>query len=276
MKNSEKNKTNGFLLGLTLLSIAVAITAPFVWDQFLEGQLGIIVLVFVEILLLTFIISSIHSLWKNSGSGEWKMKSDKKGMVVYTLKVPGETWLKIKIVGRLKAKLASILTLMRNPDAAKDVGMFDSYYINGSDPKLDGADPKQVYYTFKQKLFPPFKHREFVVKSEFSQDPVSKEMKFNFVAAPDKLPVNKRCHRVTKMHNRWRYTPLKNGEVEYEFVYDAVDPGGYFPYALANWLIPSMLPYAFAKMPKILDKEKYRNAKVDYVQEVNQPEEMMI
>ncbi|MBQ0740662.1 hypothetical protein J9332_40940, partial [Aquimarina celericrescens] len=90
-----------------------------------------------------------------------------------------------------------------------------------------------------------------------SQDPITKEMKFNFVAAPDKLPVNKRYHRVTKMHNKWRYTPLENGEVEYEFIYDAVDPGGYFPYALANWLIPNMLPFAFSKMSKILDKEKY-------------------
>lgn len=275
MKHSEKNKTNAFSVALILLSIAVAVAAPFVWNRFIEGQLGVITLVLIEVLLLVFILTSTHSIWKKSGSGEWKLKSDKKGMKLYTLKVPGETWLKIKIIGRLNAKLKSILTLMRNPDAAKDVGMFDSHYIKGWDPKLDGVDPKLVYYTFKQKLFPPFKHREFVVKSEFSQDPVTKEMKFNFVAAPDKLPVNKRYHRVTEMHNKWRYTPLQNGEVEYEFIYDAVDPGGYFPYALANWLIPSMLPFAFSKMSKILDKEKYRNAEVDYVQEVDEPVEAM-
>ncbi|MBL6449566.1 hypothetical protein JMN32_24855 [Fulvivirga sp. 29W222] len=275
MEHSGKNKTNGFLLMLTLLSVIAVVAAPFVWDRFMEGQTGMIALIVVEVLLVIFIIASSHSLWKNSGSGEWKLKSDKKGMRVYTLKNPGETWLKIKIIGRLKARLASILTLMRNPDAADDVGMFDSYYIDGWDPDKDGVDPKLVYYTFKQKLFPPFKHREFVVKSEFSQDPVTKEMKFNFVAAPDKLPFNKRYHRVTEMHNRWKYTPLENGEVEYEFIYDAVDPGGNFPYALANWLIPAMLPFAFAKMPKILDKEKYRNAKMDYVQEVGEPAEAM-
>lgn len=266
MEHSGKNKTNGFLLMLTLLSVIAAVAVPFVWDRFMAGQTGMIALIVVEVLLVIFIIASSHSLWKNSGSGEWKLKSDKKGMRVYTLKTPGETWIKIKIIGRLRAKLASIITLMRNPDSAEDVGMFDSHYINGS-----GSDPKLVYYTFKQKLFPPFKHREFVVKSEFSQDPETKEMKFNFVAAPDKLPFNKRYHRVTKMHNKWRYTPLESGEVEYEFIYDAVDPGGYFPYALANWLIPAMLPFAFSKMPKILDKEKYRNAKADYVLEVDQP-----
>jgi hypothetical protein len=266
MKNSGKNKANGLLLSLTLLGTLVAIAIPFVWSRFIEGQL--LVLILVELTYLIVILSSIHFLWKSSGSGQWKLRTDSKGMKLYTLKVPGEAWLKIRIVGRLRARLASILTLMRNPDAAEDVGMFDSYY-------LDGADPKLVYYTFKQKLFPPFKHREFVVKSEFSQDPISKEMRFNFVAAPDKLPVNKRCHRITKMHNKWRYTPLASGDVEYEFIYDAVDPGGYFPYALANWLIPSMLPMAFAKMPKILSKEKYLNATVDYVQEVDQPVEAM-
>ncbi|EZH71971.1 hypothetical protein ATO12_04960 [Aquimarina atlantica] len=271
MEHSKKNKTNSFLLILVLLSIAVGAVAPFVWNRFIDGQLGIITLVLAEVLLLTFILTSAHSLWKKSGSSQWKLKSDKKQMKVYTLKIPGEKLLKIKIVGRLKSiRLASILTLMRNPDSAEDVNMFDSHYID------DSMYPELVYYTFKQKVFPPFKVREYVVKSEFSQDPVSKEMKFNFVGVPDKLPINKRYHRVTKMHNKWRYTPLKNGEIEYEFIYDAEDPGGYFPYALANWLIPSMLPFAFAKMPKILDKEKYRNAVVDYVREVDQPEEMMI
>jgi hypothetical protein len=262
MKHSGEKKTHGFLLLLTLLCLAVAIAAPFVWGRFVEGQLG--VLIAMEVLLLVVMLALIHPQWKDSGSGEWKLKADKKGVKVYTLKVPGETWLKIKVVGRLQASLSSILTLMRNPDAAEDVGMFDSYYI-------DGADPRLVYYTFKQKLFPPFKHREFVVKSEFSQDPFSKEMKFNFVAAPDKLPVNDRYFRVTQMHNKWRYTPLATGEVEYEFIYDAVDPGGNFPYALANWMIPAMLPFAFAKMPGILNKEKYLNAKVDYIQEVDEP-----
>lgn len=266
MKNSGKNKPNGVLLALTRLGIIVAIALPFVWDRFSEGPL--MVLILIEIALLAVILASMHARWKSAGSGEWKLRTNKNGMKLYTLKVPGEIWLKIRIVGRLKARLASILTLMRNPDAAQDVGMFDSYYLDGSDPKL-------VYYTFKQKLFPPFKHREFVVRSEFSQDPVSKEMKFNFVAAPEKKPFNKRYHRVTKMHNRWRYTPLESGEVEYEFIYDAVDPGGYFPYALANWMIPAMLPFAFSKMPKILSKEKYLNAQVDYVQEVDQPVEAM-
>lgn len=275
MEHSKKNKTNGFLLVLTILGIAVGVAAPFVWNRIIGEQFGVITLVLTEVFLLIFILTSIHSLWKKSGSGQWKLKSDKKQMKVYTLKVPGETWLKIKIIGRLNARLASILTLMRNPDAAADVGMFDSHYLEGSDPVKDGIDPKLVYYTFKQKLFPPFKHREFVVRSEFSQDPVNKEMKFNFVGVPDKLPIDKRYHRVTQMHNKWRYTPLENGEVEYEFIYDAVDPGGYFPYALANWLIPSMLPYAFAKMPKILNKEKYRDAQVDYVLEVGEHAEIM-
>lgn len=262
MNNSVKNKPNGFLVVIRFLCLAAAIAAPFVWGRFFAGQTA--ALIAVEALLLIVVLAITHSIWKHSGTGEWKLKADKKGIKVYTLKVPGETWLKIKVTGKLWARLASILTLMRNPDAAEDVGMFDSYYIDGSDPKL-------VYYTFKQKLFPPFKHREFVVKSEFSQDPVTKEMKFNFVAAPDKLPLSKNCYRITRMHNKWRYKPLESGGVEYEFIYDAVDPGGNFPYVLANWLIPAMLPFAFAKMPKILYKEKYLNATVDYIQEADQP-----
>ncbi|MBC9915646.1 hypothetical protein [Chitinophaga varians] len=264
MEKAGKNKPNGFLVAIRLLCLVAAVAMPFVWGRFMEGPTWYLIV--AEVFLVTVILSVSHVLWKHSGTGEWKLHSSKKGITVHTLKVPGETWLKIKVTGKLWARLASILTLMRNPDAAEDVGMFDSYYLDGSDPRL-------VYYTFKQKLFPPFKHREFVVKSEFSQDPDTREMRFNFVAAPDKLPLNKKVFRITKMHNRWRYTPLESGGVEYEFIYDAVDPGGNFPYALANWLIPAMLPMAFTKMPKILYKEKYLNASVDYIQEVDLPEE---
>lgn len=258
-KQIEKGKNNNLSLIGILFLIVISIAAPFAWNHFFAGQW--LILLVIEAFLLIVIFTLAHFLWKSSGTGEWKLKIDKKGVKVYTLKVPGETWIKIRVTGKLKARLGSILTLMRNPDAAEDVGMFDSHYIDGSDPKL-------VYYTFKQKLFFPFKVRDFVVKSEFSQNPVTKEMHFNFVAVPDKLPLNKKCYRITKMHNTWRYTPIGNGEVEFEFVYNAVDPGGNFPYFLANWMMPLILPFAFAKMPETLKKEKYRDAKVDYLLEV--------
>lgn len=201
-----------------------------------------------------------HFIWKKSGSGEWKLYSDKKGVKCYTMKTPGSVYLKFKSIGTLQSTMSSVIKLMRDPNAAEDVGCYDAHMI-------DSVSPELMYYTFKQNYFWPLKPREFVVKSDFIQNPETKAIVVTFNAAPDKIPPTKNCYRIVKMNNEWRYTPVGNGQIKYEFTYNSVDPGGNFPYFLTNLMVKVFFPEGFYQMPKILAKEKYKDARVDYVKE---------
>jgi hypothetical protein len=65
------------------------------------------------------------------------------------------------------------------------------------------------------------------------------------------------------MHNRWRWTPLENGEVEVEVV-DNMDLR--LPYILANARTQELWKF-MSLVPGLLDREQYPNEKFDFVQE---------
>lgn len=219
------------------------------------------ILLYGSLSLIVILVIS-HFIWKSSGSGQWELKKDKDGVKVYCLKSSGSTLIKCKSIGQIPYHtLAGIVKLMRDPDVCEDVGCYDSYIIESPGPEL-------IYYTFKMDFFFPLKAREYVVKSEYYQNPETKEILVNFIAAPDKLPPNDCCVRVLHMKNTWRFTPLDNGMAEVEFVFDE-DEGGNFPYFLANLFAPILASAAITELPELLQKEKFLNAKLDYVEEFN-------
>jgi hypothetical protein len=218
--------------------------------------------------LLSLIMVAWHFVWKYSGSGEWEFVHEKEGTKVFSLKTPGVTLQKYKMIGQFDAKLGPIMKVMRDPDACDDVGCFDSRILNNKD------FPRYVYYTFKYPTPKPFKPREFVVLSEFHQDPDTKEIYVDFQAAEGLLPPDDCCVRVTKMHNKWMFRPLSNGKVEVEFIIDA-DLGGSLPYFLLNARMRANIHTNVTEIQEVLDRDEYQNIKIDYVLEVDEDLEQM-
>lgn len=217
----------------------------------------------IGIALLLLVSTIAHFVWTNSGSNEWKIIDDKNGVQVYTKKVPGDSWLKFKVTGHIDASMKSIVRFIRDPRAADDAGTYDAYM-------LDSINAELMYYSFKQKFFFPFKPREYIVQSNFRQDALTKAIYTDFIADPDKIPLDPKngCFRVTKMNNQWWFNPAKNGKVEYVFISDAEDPGGNFPYFVANFVMSYIYVEAFAKMSEIIDKPQYKDSNVDYVLDI--------
>ncbi|MDR3046973.1 MAG: hypothetical protein LBU51_05070 [Bacteroidales bacterium] len=225
-----------------------------------KGKLKKYLCVAIIFIALASIIA--HFVWKASGSDQWDVISDKDGVKVYSMKTPGETWLKFKVTGKVNASMKTIVRFIRDPNAADDVGIYDTQLI-------DSISPQLIYYSFKQKFFFPFEPREYVVESNFHQDTITKAVYVDFIADPEKIPEdpNCGCFRVTKMNNKWLFTPYKNGDVDYEFVSVAEDPGGNFPYFIANIVMSIIYADAFAIMPETINKPKYQNAQIDYVRD---------
>lgn len=227
------------------------------------------------IVLIAFVAIGVvsHYGWKGAGSGQWELAYDEDGMKVWTKKDPGEVLLKAKGTVRINAKLSPIMKFMRDPASCDDVGCYDSRIVD------DSRGPELLYYTFKYDVFFPFKPRVFMVKSEFTQDPITKEMNIGYVSASDEkilsmMPANDAdcCVRVDDMKNHWKFTPVGNGDVEVEFLYDT-GMGGNMPYAMLNLGVVPVYTDTFLKLRETMSQERYRIAKVDYVQEVDEVSE---
>src|SRR5262249_9716310 len=116
-------------------------------------------------------------------------------------------------------------------------------------------------------LFGPFSPREFLLQGQLSQDPRTKVVTLENIAVPNAVPPNDCCVRLTHVHNVWRYEPLADGTIKTEFVSD-LDMGGAFPKFLLNLGGPSEIHKMLVEdNPKLLRNEKYRTARLDFIDE---------
>jgi hypothetical protein len=192
-----------------------------------------------------------------SGSNQWEKLWERNGVTVYSMKSPGSNFKKFKAIWRVHTTLSKFVMFARYEDDP----------TIGYDMKdIEIQSDKLIWSTWKQEFPSPLKKREFVVKNEFSQDPRTKELLFTVTADPDKIPPNDCCIRLQTMTNSWRLTPLKNGETEIEWFVD-MDLGGFLPYFVQNAEQPDGMFYFASKVQSYLDQEKYKNARVDWVEE---------
>jgi hypothetical protein len=197
-------------------------------------------------------------IWRFSGSNQWEMVRDGSGVKIYALKAPGSDLNKFKGVVRVRATMARILAWMQDPDVCKDAGCYELKIIENVDDHLS-------YSTFRLDT-PPFRTREYVIRSLVYQSPQTKELLFAFSAAPDKIPPNDCCFRVTEMNNLWRFTPQDNGEVQVEYFVN-MNPGGFMPDMAINLGVPTFMFDALSKLQSFLERDKYKAAKYPFLLE---------
>ncbi len=209
----------------------------------------------VSLIVALFVVRVV---WRFSGSNQWELVGEKNGVKVYSLKVPGTDVKKFKSVFRVHSTLAGLVKYFQDPDACNDVGCSHSYIVERVDDQLE-------YASFRYKLPSPFHPREFVVREQFYQNPHTREILVEVAAAPDKLPPDQCCFRVTDMNNMWRLTPVGNGDVEVEYIMN-MNEGGFMPDILMNIARPKIL-FMMRNLQRFVGKEKYQTAKFDFVKE---------
>ena len=215
--------------------------------------LGVLVLALIAVYILA------SSIWRYSGSNQWELVGEKKGVKVYTLKSPGADLTQVKGVVRVKASMATLVKLMQDPQLCNDLGCKDSVVLKRVDDQLQ-------YVRFRYNLPFPFRARDFVVRTEAYQNPQTKQVLLEFAAAPDQAPPSDCCFRVTDMNNTWRFTPVGNGEVEVEYVQN-MNEGGFIPNVVLNRMLPKVFFAVLPRLQKFANREQYRNAKFDFIKE---------
>jgi hypothetical protein len=199
------------------------------------------------------------SIWKFSGSNQWEFAYEKNGVKVYSLKAPGLSRIQVKGVVRVRTTLSHLVRYNQDPTVCALTGCIESRVIERVDDQLQ-------YNTFRYNFPYPYQPREYVVRAQFHQNPSTKEVLLVYAAAPDKLPPNSCCFRVTDMNNTWRFTPLENGLVEVEQVLNMSD-GEFIP----DWWIDRQklenMAVRLSRLQDRLDKRKYQDEKFDFIKE---------
>jgi hypothetical protein len=204
--------------------------------------------------------------YKNSGSAEWKLEREKNGITMWKLKTPGSRIEKLKLTMKVPTTLAGMIKLIEDTSSCVDVGCNG---IRQFDTKILPGGFFNAYYDFKVDLPFPLKTREFVILIQHHQDPATKEIEMNIMAAPNKIPPNPDYIRVAHLNNIWHLTPNEKGEVEIEYHQDS-DIGGNIPYFIKNKIAPEALYQLFVKFETIMGLEKFKTAKLDYVKELGE------
>jgi|SRR5712671_244664 hypothetical protein len=207
---------------------------------------------------LVVLIFFAQLIWKFSGSNQWEKVLDEDGIKVYTLKSPGTDVVQFRAIGKIHSTLAGVVAWMKNPDTCKIQGCTESYEVERVGDLLQ--------YNYFQYDFSPFGKRDFVIRSQFYQNPNNKEVLLAVAAIADKVPPKEGFFRVTDMNNKWRLTPLENGDLEVE-IENNLDFGGYAPMAAFNLKRPQSMKHILTHLQGWT--EKYQSAKFDFIKEKN-------
>jgi hypothetical protein len=216
--------------------------------------------------LVIVILTIAHFAWKYSGSNEWKLWRDKKGVAVYTLKKPGATRLQFKVVTRINTTMDRIVAALTDTSsegcnnwidgctAGKIIKPFDEQSLNYV----------QAFHVDVSKYTSLAKDLQFVNKVQFKRDARTKRLVATVEAMPELLPHDPCCNRMTEMHNVWQFTPLENGMIEFIYI-ENDDP--HIPYVLYNRMIPINMTWMRRTAEKVFNSEKYRNAQFAFLRE---------
>ena len=223
-----------------------------------------------SLLVLVTALFVAHYAWKYSGSGLWEKEGERKGVTIYSLKRPGAVIKKYKAVFKIHSRISRFVMWASdtNPPAKhsmrREAGLYDLKVLE------QHADLRATWAAWKVPFGPYLSPREFIARSQFSQDPVTKKLSYTVTGEPDRLPPNDCCVRIPHMINAWTLTPLKNDEIEVEWFVD-MDLGGAMPYFAQNTFMPKGM-YGFgAKLQLFIEQDKYRNARYAWLQEPAAP-----
>lgn len=213
----------------------------------------------ITVVSLVALFSVANLIWKYTGSNQWELVEEKDGVKVYSLKTPGMDRIQIKGVVQVHSTLSHFVRYNQDPDVCKASGCIENKVIERVDDQLQ-------YNTFRYNSDYPFRPREYVIRAQFHQNPLTKEVLLVYAAAPDKLPPNSCCFRVTDMNNTWRFTPLGNGLIEVEQVLN-MSEGEFTPDWWGNKRTIKRIAARLATLQDRLDKKKYEDEKFDFIKE---------
>jgi len=168
------------------------------------------------------------ALAEAAASGDWQPVFEEGDLRVSRRDYAGSGLDEIQGVVRVKASLGALMALLKDAP-------FNEHWVfrSGGARILQESGYAQAYvYGVVDAPF-PMSDRDSVVRFDYAQDPVTKEITIAITNVPDFIAEQPPLIRVPDLGGHWALTPQADGWVEVTYQVHG-DPGGWIPVWLAN------------------------------------------
>jgi ribonuclease HI len=208
-------------------------------------------------LLLLFSFQSIFS----QNHHDWELKRDKGGIKVYVRDADDSKIKELKFTTTVQASLSAVTAVLSNVE-----GFDDWVYASVKSETIKKVSETEVYY-YTEIDFPwPFNNRDLVLHTVFWQDAKTLSINSKTTSVHWMKPEEDGLVRISKADLRWTFTPVGNGTLRVDY-YLKSDPAGNIPAWLINLAADQGPLQTMVKFKEMLELEKYKNAKLAFVQE---------
>jgi len=209
-------------------------------------------------IFFTFILLGFFSLPGRS-QDDWKLKTDKDGINIFTRTFPDSKFKAIKVEVELDATLSQMVAVVLDVNTGAQW-----VYSTKSSVLLKQVSPSELYYYSEVSIPWPAANRDFIAELRAVQDSHSRVVTIYGPVFPDYLPVKKDIVRVRRSEGKWVISPLAKGRIKVEYTL-RVDPGGDLPAWLVNLFVTKGPFESFKKLKEQLRKPEYVNAKLPFI-----------
>ena len=111
----------------------------------------------------------------------------------------------------------------------------------------------------------PMRDRDTVVRFDYHQDPVTREITITITNTPDRVPPAAGLVRVPDFGGFWKLQPAEDGTVKVIYQVHG-DPGGWVPVWIANFAAARSVIRTLQTLPAA--SGRYRDARSEFVREL--------
>jgi len=191
---------------------------------------------------------------------DWKLKTDKEGIKVYTKLPEGTKFKAIKIECTMQATLSQLVF------AIMDINTCKQWVYNTKTCTLvKQVSPSEVYYYSEVNIPWPVSNRDFVGHLVVSQNAATKMVIINAENVPGFVAEKENVVRVTHSTGKWVITPAGPGLVSIEYTL-FTDPAGSVPAWLMNLFITKGPFDSLKKLKEHITKDIDKNLHLSYIQ----------
>ncbi|MES2003715.1 MAG: START domain-containing protein [Bacteroidota bacterium] len=192
---------------------------------------------------------------------DWKLKSEKDNIRVYSRKLSDSKINAVKLETVFNTSLARLVWVIM------DVSAYDSWIYNSKSTRLLKKVSDTELYYYSEVVFPwPTSNRDFVSHVVVNQDPKTKTVTINANNVSGWEPVHKKLVRIDHSVGKWVLTPVSTNEVRVEYTLQ-VDPGGELPALLINSFSSTGMVRTFKTLREQLQKVSPPAAAVSFIME---------
>jgi hypothetical protein len=210
-----------------------------------------------KILLIPILL--VLMLKAGLGQVDWKLRTEKDGIKVYTAQAPESKVKSIKVEAEFISSPAQLVALLMDVNTAAEW----LYHVKSS-ALVKQVSPSELYYYSEVNLPWPAQNRDYVGHLTVTQNPETKVVTICGPVVSGLVPEKKGIVRITASTGKWTITPIGNDQIKVEYALHT-DPAGSLPSWLVNMFATEGPLKIFENIKLQLQKRSNKNIELAYV-----------